>query len=48
MNPIKDKDGIVYKFPDRSCTHCKKYPCMQNFASLVCDFAKYGCFSYKE
>lgn len=47
-NPIKDSDGILYKFPERTCKKCKKYPCMANFDKLVCDFAKYGCITYKE
>lgn len=35
------------KFPNRSCTECKKYPCMKNFEIFRSDFAKYGCKNYK-
>jgi len=45
---LRDRDinGIKYKFPNKTCKDCRLYPCME-FANLKCDFAKYGCKSYK-
>jgi hypothetical protein len=42
----KDKNGVVYKFPDRTCTDCNKYPCFNGMANCKCNFAKYGCLQY--
>lgn len=39
----RDRDGVTYKHPERSCKRCLKYPCLPNIDSLYCDFAKYGC-----
>lgn len=44
---LKDKFGVKYKFPTRSCKNCKKYPCFQGIKLCKCDFAKYGCLYYK-
>jgi hypothetical protein len=43
---FKDKDGFHYKFPERSCTRCRKYPCIANMEQLKGDFAKYGCVNF--
>lgn len=42
----RDKDGIIYKYPERTCLKCKKYPCFRGQSNLSCDFAKYGCVSW--
>lgn len=42
---ITDVNGVVYKFPERKCTDCKKYPCLVG-NKFKCDFAKYGCKDY--
>ena len=44
----KDPDGVKYKYPDRSCVECSRYPCFRNMEVCKCDFAKYGCVSYKQ
>lgn len=44
----KDKDGVKYKHPERTCKECAKYPCFIGIEKKVCDFAKYGCISYKD
>lgn len=41
----KDKNGIIYKNPDATCTQCKYYPCL-DMSLFKCDFAKYGCLDY--
>ena len=43
----KDKFGVKLKFPNRSCTSCKKYPCFSGIKKCLSDFAKYGCVYYK-
>lgn len=43
----KDKNGVVYKYPDRSCKECNKYPCFEEIDTCKCDFAKYGCKTYQ-
>lgn len=43
----KDKNGIVYKYPKRSCKLCLKYACL-DMTNFKCDFAKYGCKDYIE
>lgn len=43
---IKDINNIKYKFPEKTCKECKKYPCMINMDIFKCDFAKYGCKDY--
>ena len=45
---ITDVNGVVYKFPERKCVDCKKYPCFQGIENCFCDLAKYGCIQYKE
>lgn len=45
----KDKWGIKFKFPERTCEECRKYPCFDGQADHCrCDFAKYGCIDYAE
>lgn len=44
----KDKEGIRYKFPERSCKLCIKYPCYIGQEKIDCDMAKYGCKNYKD
>ena len=44
---IKDEYGVKYKFPDRDCKECKKYPCFKEFYLARSNFAKYGCKDYK-
>ena len=40
---FKDKDGVSYRHPERSCKQCKLYPCLEGIERLRADFAKYGC-----
>lgn len=44
----KDKYGVKYKFPDRECSLCKKYPCFSDIDKCVSNFAKYGCIYYED
>lgn len=44
----KDKDGVKYKYPARTCKECAKYPCFVGIEKKICDFAKYGCVDYRE
>lgn len=46
MPIIKDEFGIQLKYPDRKCTECRKYPCMQGFEVFKCNMAAYGCRDY--
>lgn len=43
-----DKFGVRYKYTDRTCKSCRKYPCFSGIENCVCDFAKYGCIYYSE
>lgn len=43
-----DKEGNIYKFPERSCKRCLNYPCLANMHLYKSDFAKYGCINYKD
>ncbi len=45
---FKDPDGFYYKFPERSCKRCLKYPCINNMDNLKSDFAKYGCKNWDD
>lgn len=47
-NFYKDKEGIIYKHPERTCKNCSKYPCFRGMELFTCDMAKYGCREYKE
>ncbi len=47
-NFTKDEEGIIYKFPERSCKNCFKYPCFKGIEICSCDRAKYGCRDYRE
>jgi hypothetical protein len=40
---FKDKNGVHYKFPERSCKRCLKYPCLEKMDLLKSNFAAYGC-----
>ncbi len=44
----RDEYGAKYKYPDRSCLNCAKYPCFDGIKNCVCDLAKYGCKIFKE
>ena len=43
---IRDKDGVKYNTPDRTCKDCKHYPCIIGQENCFADFAKYGCTLY--
>ena len=45
---FKDPDGVVYKYPDRDCKDCCKYPCLKNMDIFDSNFAKYGCTKYQD
>lgn len=47
-NILKDKNGVKYKCPTRSCKDCLNYPCFVGIQKCVCDFAKYGCSEYRD
>jgi hypothetical protein len=48
MNIFKDKDGLTYAHPERSCKRCLNYPCIENMDTLLSDFAKYGCIFWND
>jgi len=43
---VKDKSGVILKYPERECKTCTQYPCMK-MEIFKCDFAKYGCLEYR-
>ena len=43
---FRDKNGVYYKYPERSCKRCQLYPCVPNMDKLLSDFAKYGCTNW--
>jgi hypothetical protein len=45
---LKDSGGIPYKYPNRTCKECIRYPCFDGINNLSCDFAKYGCRKYTD
>lgn len=47
-DPKKDKFGIKFKFPERNCKLCKKYPCFYGIERCVSNFAAYGCIYYSK
>lgn len=48
MSVYRDKNGVTYSFPERSCKRCLKYPCLDNMEILLSDFAKYGCIYWSD
>lgn len=44
----KDKDGFHYKYPNRSCSKCLKYPCIPDMNKLKSNFGAYGCRNYDD
>ena len=44
----KDPDGFHYKHPERSCTKCRKYPCLPKMDALKSNFAAYGCTMFDD
>ena len=44
----KDRDGIKYQHPERTCKECAFYPCFRGIQRGTCDFAKYGCIKYRD
>ena len=44
----RDSQGIIYKFPNRTCKECVRYPCFDGIENMSCDFAKYGCRKYTD
>lgn len=43
----RDPSGGKYKYPKRTCKECSLYPCFEGIENCICDFAKYGCRTYK-
>lgn len=43
----RDINGVYYKFPNRTCKDCFKYPCLDGMNKLLCDLATYGCKHYE-
>lgn len=43
----RDTEGVRYKYLDRSCKQCIRYPCFEGIEVCKSDFAKYGCKDYK-
>lgn len=39
----RDEYGVKYKYPDRDCKKCLKYPCFEGMNKCVSNFAAYGC-----
>lgn len=37
-----------WKFPERDCKECSKYPCFMGQENAKANFAKYGCINYVE
>lgn len=31
---LRDRDGVLYKFPARSCLFCNNFPCMELFNNI--------------
>lgn len=48
LNLYKDKFGVKYKYPNRSCKRCIRYPCFDGIDKCRCDFAQYGCIDYND
>lgn len=44
----KDRDGVKYQYPERTCKQCSKYPCFRGQENRISDYAKYGCVDYKD
>lgn len=44
---MTDPFNVKYKYPNRSCKDCGKYPCFKGIQICVSDFAKYGCIYYR-
>ena len=44
----KDEEGVKYKYPNRSCKQCRRFPCFEGIEICKSDFAKYGCSQYLE
>lgn len=44
----KDRHGVVYTRPSRSCKKCINYPCFKGIENRACDFAKYGCIQFRK
>lgn len=45
---FKDPDGFHYKYPERNCKRCLKYPCIDKQYLLKSNFAAYGCKNYSD
>lgn len=46
INPAslgRDKYMLRYKYPNRTCKQCKKYPCFPEIDTCSSNFAAYGC-----
>jgi len=48
IKAVRDDDGIILKFPKRTCLECKNYPCFIGIETMECDFAKYGCVKFNK
>lgn len=48
MKKDQQEDISKYKYPNRTCKQCAKYPCFRGIENLSSDFAKYGCRDWKD
>lgn len=42
-----DEEEIRLRVPNHSCDTCAYYPCFLGMENCKCNFAQYGCRSYK-
>ena len=42
-----DEEEIRLRVPNHSCATCAYYPCFLGIENCKCNFAQYGCKSYK-
>lgn len=45
---MTDGYGINYKYPERKCSQCIKYPCFKGIEKCRSEFAAYGCLDYND
>lgn len=48
LSIAKDRSGVKYKYPSRTCSNCLKYPCFEGIKKCNSNFAAYGCTYYLE
>lgn len=48
VQELEEEHKKFWKYPERSCISCIKYPCFVGQENSTADYAKYGCIKFSD